>query len=310
MMKKHVSKLCFGTLTIGPLQRDFDVSLGASLMASAVRKGINFFDTAELYGNYPQFKRMFELGIKREEIIISTKSYSYDRITAKASLDLALKEMGTDYIDMFLLHEQESRHTLRGHQEAIDYFLEMKEKGIIKSFGISTHHLAALEAGLDRNEIEIVHPIVNLEGIGIVDGTMEEGEKLLRELKAQGKFIYGMKPLGGGHLIGRYDEAMDFVLSRDYLDSIAIGMQSESEIEANILTASGEKVPMQIKSQIESMDRKLIIHDWCIGCGRCVEKCQHDALKMLDGKAAVDLERCVFCGYCSKVCPEMCIKVI
>jgi aryl-alcohol dehydrogenase-like predicted oxidoreductase len=279
-------------------------------MEKAVRKGINFFDTAELYGNYPQFKRMFEMGVERDQIVIATKSYSYDRITAQRSLDKALNEIGTDYIDMFLLHEQESQHTLRGHQEAIDFFLEMKEKGVIKAFGISTHHLAALEAVLERDEIQVVHPIVNLEGIGIVDGTMESGEKILRALKERGKFIYAMKPLGGGHLIDRYEEAMSFALSRNYLDAIAIGMQSESELEANVLTLMGKKIPEELAIQIDKIERKLLIHDWCIGCGKCVEKCQHHALSLVDGKAVVNPERCVFCGYCSKVCPEMCIKVI
>ncbi len=46
----------------------------------------------------------------------------YTEDMAKESLDLALRELDTDYIDIFLLHEQESIHTLRGHYEAIEYF--------------------------------------------------------------------------------------------------------------------------------------------------------------------------------------------
>ena len=48
---------------------------------------------------------------------------------AAASLDKALMELNTDYIDIFMLHEQESIYTLKGHKEAIEYFLEAKQRG-------------------------------------------------------------------------------------------------------------------------------------------------------------------------------------
>jgi aryl-alcohol dehydrogenase-like predicted oxidoreductase len=307
---KEVSRLCYGTLTIGPLQRDFDPSYGASLLYYAYRHGINFFDTGEIYDNYQHFKELFALGVSPKEITIATKSYAYNTETAKRSLDKALVEMKTDRIDMFLLHEQESVHTLRGHSEAIEYFMQKKEEGIIGAFGISTHHLAALEAALKYKSIEVIHPIANKKGIGWVDGTMQEAEILLKRLKEQGKFIYGMKPLGGGHLIADYDQAIDYVMGLDFLDSIAMGMQSTDEIDMNILKLSNNEIPSELRERIRHMDRKLMIHDWCEGCGLCVQKCQHGALEIVDGKAIVKQDRCVFCGYCASVCPQMCIKVI
>ena len=310
LINKSISKLCYGTLTIGPLQRDFSPAYGASLMAEAFQQGINFFDTAEIYDNYEHFNQLLKMGIRRDEIIIATKSYSYDIDTAKKSLDMALEQIGTDYIDFFLLHEQESEHTFRGHFEATKYFLKMKELGKIRAFGISTHHIAALKAVLDVEYIDVVHPIVNKAGIGLVDGTMEEAIEYLKQIKQKGIFIYGMKPLGGGHLIQEYEESMDFVMNQSYLDSFAIGMQSKSEILANALYVEGKPIADEIKRSIKTIERKLLIHDWCIGCGLCVEKCQHKALEIVDSKAVVNQENCVFCGYCSQVCQEMCIKVI
>lgn len=310
LLGKNISRLCYGTLTIGPLQRGFDSSYGASLLKKAFDLGINFYDTAEIYDNYDHIKKFLQMDINRENVIISTKSYAYDEATAKASLTKALEEMETDYIDMFLLHEQESSHTLRGHYEAIEYFLKAKEKGLIRAFGISTHNLEALEAVLKVDYIDVVHAIVNQKGFGIVDGSIEEMLDLLIKLKEKNIFIYGMKPLGGGHLINSYKESMDFVLNIEELDSIAIGMQSESEIKANVLYASGRVVPSEVFEDIESIDRKLLIHDWCIGCGKCVERCQQHALKLVNEKATVDQSKCVMCGYCAATCPELCIKVI
>lgn len=310
LINKSISKLCYGTLTIGPLQRDYSPAYGASLMAEALQLGINFFDTAEMYDNYDHFNQLLKTGISRDEIIIATKSYSYDADTAKKSLEMALEQIGTDYIDFFLLHEQESEHTFRGHFEATEYFLKMKESGKIRAFGISTHHIAALKAVLDVDYIDVVHPIVNKAGIGLVDGTMEEAIEYLSLIKQKGIFIYGMKPLGGGHLIQDYEESMDFVLSQSYLDSFAIGMQSKSEILANVSYVEGKPISDETRASIRKIERKLLVHDWCIGCGLCVQKCQHKALKIVDSKAVVNQENCVFCGYCSQVCPQMCIKVI
>ena len=103
-----------------------------------------------------------------------------------------------------------------------------------RALGISTHNLAGVRALKDYPELDILHPIVNIKGIGIHDGTIEEMLKELNELHLQGSGIYGMKPLGGGHLISNAQEALKFVLEKKFIHSVAIGMQSEDEIDANI----------------------------------------------------------------------------
>ncbi len=309
LLGKFVSQLCYGTLTIGPLQRDFEVSFGALLMERAYREGVNFFDTAELYDNYHFFKALLER-VPRDEIVIATKSYAYDETTARTSLDKALHEMGTDYVDFFLLHEQESIHTLRGHSGAVDYFKKAKERGLIRGFGISTHHIAALEGALKTPGIDVVMAITNEKGLGIADGTMAQSLPLLRALKARGALVYGMKPLGGGHFIKDYEAAMAYVRGLDCLDAVAVGMQSVDEILANTLLFKGEEIPEEVKRGIAGTRRRLLIHDWCTGCGACVKKCHQQALRIEKGQAVVDPGKCLMCGYCAGACPQMCIKVI
>ncbi|WP_422449423.1 aldo/keto reductase, partial [Thermoanaerobacterium sp. DL9XJH110] len=84
--------------------------------------------------------------IKRTDYTISTKTYAYTEEMAENSLHKAMKEIGTDYIDIFLLHEQESIHTIRGHYPAIEYLLKAKEAGKIRALGISTHKIAGAKA--------------------------------------------------------------------------------------------------------------------------------------------------------------------
>ena len=56
--------------------------------------------------------------------------------------------------------------------------------------------------------------------------------------------------------------------------------------------------------------RRIMVHDWCEGCGRCRDRCAQKAIDIVDGRAKIDQSRCVFCGYCARACPQFCIKVV
>lgn len=304
----EVSKLCFGSLTMTPFQANLSVAEGAYLIEYGFERGINFLDTAEIYDNYTYIKQAL-LGIKREDYCIASKTYAYTKEMAKDSLEKALKEIGTDYIDLFLLHEQESIHTVRGHFEAIEYFIKAKEQGKIRAIGISTHKIAGAKAVKEIPEIEIIHPIVNKYGIGINDGSIEEMLSELKDLHNMGKGIYAMKPLGGGHLISELESSFNFVKNIPYIDSIAIGLQSKEEIDSNIYLLEHDNLPMNLKTELSKKNRKLIVADYCIACGNCQKRCQQKAIEVID-KIAVPNDKCILCGYCATVCPEFCIKVI
>lgn len=305
-----VSKLCFGGLTVGPLQANLSPVEGGRVIREAFERGINFIDTAELYGTYPHIKEALN-GFDRSKIVISSKSYAYSTETAEIALKEALKELKTDYIDLFMMHEQESEHTIRGHYEALEYYQKMKEKGYIKAIGLSTHHIAAVRGATKYAQIEVVHPILNKLGIGIQDGNIEEMLDALREFRYDGRGVFAMKPLGGGHLIKRFDEAFDYVNTLDEVDAFAIGMQSVEEVIANIQKFETGSIPEPLKEKLSKKERKLIIAEWCEGCQKCVERCGAGALSLnTEGKISVDNKKCILCGYCSKVCPYFCIKVI
>lgn len=303
-----VSRLCFGGLTISPLQSALPPEEGAEIIAYGVEKGINFLDTAELYGLYPTLKETFRL-IKRQDLVVSTKAYCYDKETAMASVENALKAMGTDYIDVFMLHEQESEHTLRGHQEAISQLMRYKDQGVIKAIGLSTHYIEGVRAAIHAPEMEVIHPIYNSAGIGIVDGTASDMLKAIEDAYAAGKGIYGMKILAGGHLIKHAQAEIKKALATQCFHAIAIGMKSKEEIDMNVALFEERHVSQESIEALQS-DRRLLIHDWCTGCGACVKKCAQKALRLENGMAHVKHEACVLCGYCAAVCPEFCIKVI
>lgn len=303
----RVSKLCFGTLTMGPFQRGLSVSEGAALLERAFEHGVNFLDTAEIYETYPHVKEALRI---KPDAVVCTKSYSYDLKTAEASFKKAVEGIGREYIDVFLLHEQESGHTIRGHREAIDFFLRKREEGLIGAFGLSTHYVACMEASLRHPELEVLFPLINKKGVGIADGTPEEMLSVIRAAHEQGRGIIAMKPLGGGHLISEREEALDFILGLEEVDTIAIGMQSIDEVDYNCARFSGEEPDQELAERLGRVRRRMLIQEWCQGCGVCVEACRNHAISMVEGVARIDYSKCATCGYCARACPNFNIKVI
>ncbi len=304
-----VSKICFGSLTMAPEQANLTPERGGELLAYAFSKGINYVDTAQLYNNYPHIKE----GLKRwgkNNIVISSKTYAYTKELAVEAVEGARKGMDRDIVDIFMLHEQESIHTLRGHKEALDYLLECKGRGIIKAVGVSMHHVAAVYGAMEIGGVDVVHPMLNYKGAGIVDGTRADMEIALIKAHDSGIGVVSMKPFGGGMLHTTPNECLDYLKNLPFVDVIAMGMQSEDEIDANIsFFQNGEFSQGQI-NKLKQKKRKLMVMDWCIGCGACEKKCSQQAISIIDKVATVRPERCILCGYCGMACKESAIKIV
>jgi len=298
-----VSRLCFGALTIGPLQANMSVADGGDVIAYALEQGVNFIDTAQLYRTYTHIRHALEV-TQKFDTVIASKTYAYDRKSAIAAIEEARCELNRDYIDIFLLHEQENEHTLRGHREAFDYLCECKADGIIRAVGISTHHVAGVRAASEFDEIDVIHPMFNKTGLGIVDGTIDEMLAAIKVAVDKNIGIYAMKVLGGGNLIGDVHSALDFALNEPSIHSIAIGMQSTAEVDWNIAKFDGST-----QEQLPTRMRRLHIESWCDACGECVAACKQSALTCGE-MLMVDAEKCVLCGYCAAACEGFCIKVL
>lgn len=305
----EVSRLAFGSLTVGPLQANLSVEEGARVIAYAFDRGINFIDTAQYYQNYEYISRALQMA-RNKDIVLSTKSYAYSRSQAIEAVEEARRKTGKDVIDVFMLHETESELTIRGHLDAVEYYGELRAKGVIKALGVSTHHVAGVLGAVKTGIFDVIHPIFNVAGLGIADGTREDMEEAIKKAAQADIGIFTMKSLGGGNLHADAQGAFDFVLSKPYVHSVAVGMQSIDEVDANIAYFEGRGFSEGDKIRLLEKKRSLHIEPWCEGCGKCTERCHQGALKIgKEGRAEVDTEKCVKCGYCSAVCPVFAIKV-
>ncbi len=309
LFEKKVSKLCYGTLSLSALQNNDSIENKVNLLNYAYKKGINFLDTAELYDNYNILKEFIK-DKDRETLTIATKSYAYDKKTAEFSVNKALKEMNVDYLDVFMLHEQDNGNNFLGHFQAVERFMKYKEQGIIKHFGISTHRVEAVKDSIKFKEIEIVFPLLNMKGIGIADGSINDMLEAVKKAKEYNKFILAMKVYGGGHLINDAEKAFKFVSDLQSVDSIAVGMSTEEEVEANISYLENNELNHYIKNKIRNQKRTLVIEEWCVGCGKCTKRCKQNALTIINGKCQVDMNKCVLCSYCAGECTDFYIKIV
>lgn len=303
-----VSRLCFGSLTIGPLQNNLPLRQGTAVIAAALDAGVNFIDTAELYRNYRYIAAA--IADRRYEVIVVSKSYAYTYQGMRDSVVQACHGIGRDYVDIFMLHEQTSRLTLKGHSAALRFLTDAKRQGMVRAVGVSTHAVEVVRAAALREEIDVIHCIYNRAGLGIIDGTREDMLAAIKFARSCGKGIYTMKALGGGHLSAHAEDALRWVWQEPAVDAVAVGMKSPSEVAMNVAVCLAQPVPAAVRAAVHAAPRRLFIEAWCQGCGNCAAHCPMRALRVENGRAVVDREKCVTCGYCGAYCPEFCIKII
>ena len=138
----------------------------------------------------------------RDKVTVLTKTFSRDPKSAREDLDRFRRELGVDYLDICLMHCVTEGDWTERYQGVMDVLSEAKEKGIIRAHGCSCHTIEALRAAAKSPWVEVDLARVNPIG-SHMDAAPEEVVSVLREMKAAGKGIVGMKILGQGDLRGR-----------------------------------------------------------------------------------------------------------
>ncbi len=305
----EVTELCFGVLPMGPLQKNIPVEEGSDTIALALKKGINFLDTAQVYKTYSHIKRALEkTGIRP---VITSKSFASTYKEMEDAILEALDEMAVDYVDIFLLHAAKVEvDVFDVRKGALQCLLDYKKKGFLKAIGIATHNVKVVEAAALREDLDVVFPLINKAGRGILDGTVQDMERAIDLCSKNGKGVYLMKILGGGTLIDDYSSAMNFGRSVAASSSIAVGMVSKEEVIYNIKYFNGEK-DLDGIIKIRNTKSPRVLQNQCISCGSCTRVCHSDAIGLNDeGKASIALDKCIQCGYCMAECPVFCIRII
>ncbi len=227
------SRLAMGTGTVGSGHHSHQTALGvkglSDVLLNGYDRGLRFFDSADSYGSHPHVAEALK-HVPRDKVTVLTKSWARDAAGMRADLDRFRRELGTDYLDICLMHcvtEADWTERFRG---AMDALSEAKEKGIIRAHGCSCHSIEALRAAAKSPWVEVDLARMNPVG-AYMDSDPATVLGVLKEMKASGKAIVGMKILGQGALRNRQDEGIKYALSLGVLDAFTIGAESKQEQE-------------------------------------------------------------------------------
>jgi len=302
-----VSKNGFGAL---PVQR-VSMEEAVKILRRAYEGGINYFDTAHAYSDSEE-KLGAALGDVREHIILSTKAMTTTVEGFWQQLELSLKRLRTDYIDIYQFHNPAFCPRPGDGSGLYEAMLEAKERGMIRHIGITNHRLAVAEEAVRSGLYETLQfPFSYLAS--------EKEEALVELCQEQDVGFICMKALAGG-LITHSDVAYAY-LSQFPVAPIW-GIQRLSELEEFLSYQDNPPALTRERLDYIQKERKELAGDFCRGCGYCmpcpvgieINTCARMSLLLrrspaaghLSGKGQAmmkKIEDCLNCGKCKSKCP-------
>ena len=305
----HVSRTAFGAL---PIQR-VSFKQARTILRQAYEGGITFFDTARGYSDSEE-KIGEALSSVRSEIVLATKSSgARDRASLLERLEVSLKNLRTDHVDLLQLHNPGTLPDPEDPDSLYGGLLEARRKGMARHIGITNHKLdnaiAAARSGLYDTVQFPLSAISADKDLDLVDVCRQNDVGLI-----------AMKALSGGLLT---DARLAFAALRQYENVVPIwGIQRESELaEFLALEADPPLMDDGMRAAIER-EKAELSGDFCRGCGYCLP-CQVEIPIPTAARMAYLLRRspnerlltpewqeqmmriedCLECGQCSERCP-------
>lgn len=303
-----VSRTSFGCL---PIQR-IPADAAVALLRMAFDGGVNFFDTARYYNDSEEKIGMAFEGM-RDKIIIATKSPALDGETLRQEIEVSLKALRTDYIDLLQFHVAKKCHRPGEPDGLYDAAVEAKKAGLIRHIGLTSHRLdVAMESAKSGLFDTIQFPFSYLSSDGDI-----ELVKTCRDLDIG--FI-AMKALSGGLIT---NARMAFAFMRQYDNVVPIwGVQKMVELE-EFLSLEQNPPPLDdaMRKSIED-DKRELSGNFCRGCGYClpcpagielnwasrmsqaIRRMKDDDFFTEEWQAKMErVKDCIHCGACKKRCP-------
>lgn len=284
------------------------------LIDKMIEEGINFIDTARGYTVSEEYLGAALEGI-RDNFVIATKSMARTKDAMSADIDISLKNLRTDYIDLYQVHNPTSDQLEQMISDggALEALIEAKNNGKIGHIGITLHSVELFERTLEFDWVETImfpYNIVETQGLDLIDACKEKNIGFI-----------AMKPLAGG-AIDNASLALRFIASNSAVSVIIPGMASQKEITEN-LKAVTDTTPLTSEelNEIDEIRSNLGTHFCrrCNYCAPCSAGISISAVFLMEGyltryglsdwakarytameKTASD---CIDCGMCESRCP-------
>lgn len=242
----RTTRLAQGTGFNGSGRSSEHTRLGMKAFTKLVRhsldQGIRFIDMADLYGSHRYVRAAID-GVPRDKYTLLSKIWPRKAYWnspsggAKEEVNRFRKELNTDVIDICLMHCMTDAEWPQSYKRICDELSEMKENGAVRAVGVSCHDLGALKAAATHPWTDVVLARINNVGkSAAMDGSVEEVVPVLKQARANGKVVLGMKIFGAGKLVtpAAKDASLKYVLENDLVDAVTIGMLSPEQVDDTI----------------------------------------------------------------------------
>lgn len=303
-----VNKNAFGAL---PIQRVSEKE-AIYLLQKALDGGMDLFDTARLYSDSEK-KLGMAFHDRRNKLFITTKSMAQNGAGLKKDLETSLKELQTDYIDIYQLHNPGFCPKPGDESGLYDALLEAKAKGMIRHIGMTNHRLSVAKEAIESGLYDTLQfPFCYLSG--------EKELELVEGCKNADMGFIAMKALSGG-LITNSAAAYAFMAQYEHVLPIW-GIQKEQELDEFL---SYSNTPPQMNDEISAFidkERAELQGEFCRGCGYCmpcpvgieINNCARMSLLLRRSPTELQLtqevqakmkkiEDCLHCNQCKSKCP-------
>ena len=235
-----VSRIAMGTGTRGYSQSSNQTRAGMDsfkkLAHHAYEQGIRFYDMAEGYGSMPFVCESIK-SMPRENLTLLTKMWTHENGSDKIEnvsekIDKYRKEIGTDYIDILLMHCMQQGGWSKTRTHYMDGFSKAKQDGIVKAVGISCHNIDALKEAAESPWVDVIMARINPFGTNM-DGSPDDVKKILALAKNNGKGIIAMKVFGEGKHITdeEREQSIQFVAKEGNVHCMTLGLESTNQMD-------------------------------------------------------------------------------
>ena len=305
-----ISRLGFGGI---PIQR-IDAEGTKVLMHQMKDAGINYIDTARGYTVSEEYLGYALEGI-REHFIIATKSMARTKEAMAADIEISLKNLRTDYIDLYQVHNAtpEQVEQVMAPGGALEALKEAKAAGKIGHIGLTAHSLDTFKMALDLDWVETFMFPYNI--------VETQAEKLIAECAKRGIGFIDMKPLAGG-AIEDATLALRYICANDAVTVVIPGMAEAKELEQN-MAAVNNTAPITAEEKAAFLEvRNQLGTNFCRRCNYCqpcaaginISGCflfdgylqRYGLGEWAKGRYAtlpVKASACIGCGACEARCP-------
>ena len=253
----RISRMGFGGI---PIQR-IDENGTKVLIEKMAEAGVNYIDTARGYTVSEQYIGCGLEGL-RDKFVLATKSMARTKEAMAADIETSLKNLRTDYIDLYQVHNpsMEQLAQLTGEGGALEALEEAKKAGKIGHIGLTAHSAAVFEKALEMDWVETVMFPYNI--------VENQGEELIRRCAEKNVGFIAMKPLAGG-AIEDASLALRYVCSNPDVTVVIPGMAELSELQNNLAACETDaSLSEEEKGQLEEV-RKRLGTDFCRRCNYC-----------------------------------------